>query len=70
MRNQKYVLNVEYGTGKISSITKHPDLILALQEFSQEYQATLPDTKMYGLPSITKAEIIPLAYFKEESEND
>ena len=64
----KYVLTVEYGTGKMSIITKQPDLILALQEFAKEYKRALPDTKMYGLPTILKAELLPLAYFKEEEE--
>lgn len=66
---QKYILIVEYGTGKISTPTKHSDLLLALKEFAQEYQAALPDTKMYGLPPILKAEILPLAYHKEEEGN-
>lgn len=65
----KYVLTVEYGTGKMSVITEQADLILALQEFVKEYQSTLPDTEMYGLPPILKAEISPLAYFKEDKKD-
>ena len=64
--NRKYVLRVEYGTGKLNMITEQPDLILALQEFAKDYQDALPDTKMYGLPTILKAELLPLAYFKEK----
>lgn len=63
---RKYVLKVEYGTGKLNIVTEQPDLILALQEFAKEYQKALPDTKMYGLPMISKAELLPLAYYKEE----
>ena len=66
---RKYVLRVEYGTGKLNMLTEQPDLILALQEFAKEYQKALPDTKMYGLPSIIKAELLPLAYFNEGKEN-
>lgn len=63
---KKFVLRVEYGTGKINMLTSTPDLIEALQEFMKEYRKALPDAKMYGLPTITKAEILPLAYIKEE----
>jgi hypothetical protein len=63
---RKFVLRVEYGTGKINMLTSNPDLIGALQEFVEEYKKALPDAKMYGLPTITKAEILPLAYIKEE----
>ena len=66
---RKYVLIVEYGTGKINILTEQPDLILALQEFAEEYRKALPDTKMYGLPIITRAELLPLAYFKEKGED-
>ena len=64
---RKYVLAVEYGTGKMNVVTMQPDLILALQEFAEEYKKALPDTKMYGLPNILKAELLPLAYFKEKT---
>ena len=63
---RKYVLIVEYGTGRMNILTEQPDLVLALQEFAEEYQRALPDTKMYGLPNISKAELLPLAYFKEK----
>lgn len=66
---RKYVLSVEYGTGKMNVLTEQPDLILALQEFAEEYKKSLPDTKMYGLPTIIKAELLSLAYFKEDSSN-
>jgi hypothetical protein len=63
---KKFVLRVEYGTGKANMLTSNPDLIGALNEFIKEYQKALPDTKMYGLPPITKAELLPLMYVKEE----
>ena len=63
---KKYILRVEYETGKVSTPTKHSDLLLALQEFAQDYQAFLPSTKMYGLPPITKAAIFTLTYLKKE----
>ena len=66
---RKYVLTVEYGTGKMNVLTEQPDLILALQEFVREYEKALPDAKMYGLPNILKAELLPLAYFKEKKED-
>lgn len=64
---RKYVLAVEYGTGKMNIITEQPDLIAALQEFAEAYKKALPDTKMYGLPPILKAELLPLVYFKEKT---
>ena len=57
---KKFVLRVWYGTGKAAMITEKPDLIPAIQEFLNEYGKNLPDTKMYGLPIITKAELLPL----------
>ena len=64
--NKKYVLYVEYGTGKVGMITSSPDITTALQEFLEEYGKALPDTKMYGLPNILKAEIIPIVYNRAE----
>ena len=65
---KKFVLRIEYGTGEISLLTYKPDLLEALQEFVEEYKEALPDTKMEGLPTIKKAELIPLAYRKEEDK--
>ena len=59
---KKYVLTVEYGTGKISMLTATNDIVEALKEFLNEYSKALPDTKMYGLPTIIKAEITVLKY--------
>ena len=67
--NKKFILNVEYGTGKVAMITSTPDIIEALKEFLGEYSKSLPDTKMYGLPNIIRAEILPLVYNKNEEEN-
>ena len=63
---RKFVLSVEYGTGKMNMLTNNPDLIGALQEFICEYEKALPDAKMYGLPTISKAELLPLAYQQDE----
>lgn len=65
---QKFVLRIEYGTGKLNIMTNEPDLVKAIQKFQEEYKKALPDTKMYGLPPITKAELLPLAYYKENEE--
>ena len=66
--NKKYVLNVEYGTGKVGMITSSPDITEALKEFLDEYGKGLPDTKMYGLPNIIKAEILPVVFNRAEGE--
>lgn len=57
---KEYVLRVRYGTGEANMITKEPELIDALQEFLKEYGKSLPDSKMYGLPRILSAELLPL----------
>lgn len=62
---RKFVLCVEYGTGKACMLTDSPDLLQALREFIEEHEKALPDTKMYGVPFIQKAEIYPLMYRKE-----
>lgn len=61
---KKYVLCVEYATGKASMIVSTPDLFEALQVFVKDYAKALPDTKMYGMPAIQKVEIYPLLYQK------
>ena len=66
---KKFVLCVEYGTGKASMLTESPDLLEALQEFVEEHKKVFPDTKMYGMPFIQKAELYPLMY-KKDIEND
>ena len=60
--SKKFVLCVEYGTGKAGMITSTPDLLQALQEFMEENGKALPDTKMCGFPNIKKAELFPLLY--------
>lgn len=72
--DKQFILIVEYGTGKATMLTKTPDLLQAIQEFLAEYGKAIPSTKMYGLPEIKKAEILPLLYRSEglclqESEN-
>ena len=59
---RKFVLRVRYGTGTAAMITDTPSLVEALDRFLVEYKKTLPDTKMYGMPEIIKAEIIPCMY--------
>ena len=65
---RKFVLCVEYGTGKASMITESPDLLQALKEFVDEHKKVFPDTKMYGMPFIQRAEIYPLMYNTNSSE--
>lgn len=67
---KKFVLCVEYGTGKASMLTESPDLLQALQEFVEEHKRVFPDTKMYGMPFIQKAELYPLIYKKEENSGE
>ena len=67
---KKFVLCVEYGTGKASMLTESPDLLQALQEFVEEHKRVFPDTKMYGMPFIQKAELYPLMYKKEENSGE
>ena len=64
---RKFILCVKYGTGKASMITESPDLMVALQEFIEKHKEVFPDTKMYGMPFIQKAEIYPLIYDKSEN---
>lgn len=66
---KKFVLCVEYGTGKASMLTESPDLLQALQEFVEEHKKVFPDTKMYGIPFIQKAELYPLMYKSAEKRN-
>ena len=63
---KKFVLCVEYGTGKASMLTESPDLLQALEEFVEEHKSAFPESKMYGIPFIQKAEIYPLMYRKED----
>lgn len=61
---KKFVLCVEYGTGKASMLTNTPDLLEALKEFIELNKKAIPDAKMYSTPFIQKAEIYPLVYSK------
>lgn len=62
---KKFVLCVEYGTGKASMLTESPDLLTALEEFVKEHKSAFPESKMYGMPFIQKAELYPLLYSRE-----
>lgn len=64
---RKFVLRVEYGTGGVNMLTTKPDLVDALQEFLDEYRKAIPDSKIDGMPTITKVEIFPLMYKREEN---
>lgn len=57
---KKFVLCVEYGTGKVGMVVDTPDLTEALNIFLKECRKSIPETKDMGLPSILKAEILPL----------
>lgn len=57
---KKFILCVEYGTGKVGMLVDTPDITEALNIFLKECRRSLPDTKDVGLPSILKAEILPL----------
>ena len=60
--NRKFVLRVWYGTGSAAMVVDTPVLTEAIGIFYREYSKGIPDTKCYGLPEITKAELIPLMY--------
>jgi hypothetical protein len=62
---RKFVLRVEYGTGGVNMLTTKPDLVEALNEFLEEYRKALPDSKIDGMPTITKVELLPLMYHRE-----
>lgn len=69
--NKKFVLLVEYGTGRAAMITHTPELINAIMEFKHRYLKKFPETKEYGMPEIVGAELIPIMYDSvyEEKEN-
>ena len=70
---RKFVLLVKYGTGKAAMITDTPDLLKATMEFKHRYMKMVPDTKEFGMPEITKAEIIPVMYdsiYDKENEEE
>lgn len=67
---RKFVLCVEYGTGKASMITESPDLLQALKEFVDEHKRVFPDTKIDGIPFIQKAELYPLMYSSNSSDRE
>jgi hypothetical protein len=71
---RKFVLLVKYGCGKAAMLTDTPELIKAIMEFKHQYMKGMPDTKMYGMPEIIKAELLPIMYDSiygdKENEND
>ena len=66
--NKKFILCVEYGTGKAGMIVDTPDITEALQLFLNKCRESLPDSKDIGLPNILRAEILPIIY--SEVKND
>ena len=68
--NKKFVLCVKYGTGRVGMIVNTPDLTEALQEFIKKCRETIPETKDMGMPSILKAEILPILYESEGIQKD
>lgn len=67
---RKFVLLVKYGTGKAAMLTDTPDLLKATMEFKHLYMKGMPDTKEYGMPEITRAEILPVMYDSIYEEKD
>ena len=65
---KKFVLCIEYGTGKSGMIVETPDITEALQLFLNKCRESLPDSKDIGLPAILKAEILPLVYSEGKEE--
>lgn len=69
---RKFVLYVKYGCGEATMIVDTPDLVKGIMEFKQRYMKGMPDTKEFGMPEITKAEILPVMYdsfYEENNEN-
>lgn len=59
---KKFVLLVKYGYGEAAMLTDTPDLTKAIQQFIERRQKEMPEDKSFGMPPITKAEIMPLMY--------
>lgn len=59
---RKFVLLVDYGTGRMGMLTDTPDISAAIAEFQEKKSAGMPDSKCYGLPPIKSAELVSLMY--------
>lgn len=59
---KKFILIVTYGTGKVTMLTKTPDLVKAIEEFNEINIKTYGVDKASMLPDILKAEILPVMY--------
>lgn len=59
---KKFVLIVEYGTGRAAMLVDTPDINVALKRFADERMKGMPQTKDFGLPLIKSAEILPVLY--------
>ena len=59
---RKFVLIVDYGTGRACILTDTPDMEIALQQFKAKKLSEIPESKCYGLPPVRRAELLPLLY--------
>ena len=59
---RKFVLIVDYGTGRACMLTDTPDMEIALQQFKAKKLSEIPESKCYGLPPVRSAELLPLLY--------
>ena len=55
---KKFILIVTYGTGKVTMLTKTPDLVKAIEEFNEINIKAYGVEKVSILPEILKAEIL------------
>lgn len=59
---RKFVLVVDYGTGRAGMLTDTPDMTLALKQFQEQRMKEIPESKCFGIPLIRSAELLPLLY--------
>lgn len=59
---RKFVLVVDYGTGRAGMLTDTPDMTLALKQFQEQKMREIPESKCFGMPLIRSAELLPLLY--------
>ena len=67
---RKFVLLVKYGCGEAAMLTDNPDLVNGIMEFKHHYMKGMPDTKEFGMPEITRAQIMPIMYDSIYEGND
>lgn len=59
---RKFVLVVDYGTGKACMLVDTPDMTVALRQFQEQKMREIPESKCFGIPLIKSAELLPLLY--------